>query len=191
MIKNYFTAGYRPATKMQLRTLKKIEDELETEMWKQISIVSGSAGIALYENWEWRAKRIAGFFREINRCWVECTGDRSESMLGMLEKETGIIIDIPGFDGKYSDLLFFQGDSADVELSIQQRIYMRQRQKKWIGAEIFASALLALHRLYGFGDGRLGRVSGQIHEVRDRYGWDPKAIEKACYEITGVGLEIG
>ena len=189
MLKNYFVAAYRPASKTQIKTLKKIEDELEAEMWKQISIISGSAGIALYENWGWRTKRIASLFREINECWKECAKDKSISMLGMLEKETGVVIDIPEYEGKYSELLFFQ-DSSDVELSIQQRIYMRQRQKKWIGAEIFASALLALHRLYGFGGDRLNRIAAQIYEVRDRYNWDAKTIEKACYELTNVGIDI-
>ena len=73
------------ASKTQLRTLKKIEDELEKEMLKQINIACGCAGIALYENWGWRSRRIAKLFGEIYDIWKECTADPKISMLEMCE----------------------------------------------------------------------------------------------------------
>ncbi|MCR4745228.1 MAG: hypothetical protein K5894_08360 [Lachnospiraceae bacterium] len=178
----------RYMTKTQYKTLRKIEDELEKEMFRQISIICGCAGIALFENWGWKKQRISKIYREICEVWR--LKPNEESMIGICEKETGITIGIPEYDGNYQDLKFFQGDSNIEDLTMNQRIYMRQRQKRWMGAEIFASLMIALHRTYGFGSERISRVYSQIVEVRDRYNWDSKLIDSECNRITGVGMPI-
>lgn len=177
-------------TKMQWKTLRKIEDDLEKEMYKQIGIISGAFGIALYENWGWREKRIAKLFQQISDAWNECAADPNKSMLEMCEDETGIVVDIPEYEGDYKELKYFQKESIREELSIQQRIYMRIRQKKWLGAEMLAATLLALHRCYGFGEERINRLFQQFLEVRDRYHWDQKTIEDECFRITNVGITV-
>ena len=175
------------ANKMQLKTLNKVENDLKKEMNKQIAIVSGSFGIALYENWGWRQNRIANLFSEINNAWTEVSNDNYLSMLSLCEKETGIVIGIPEHDGNYNDLRYFQENPSKIlDMTIEQRIYMRLRMKKWIGAEMVASVLVALHRRYGFGVERLDRLYHQMEEVRDRYNWDEKLIENECTRITQV-----
>jgi hypothetical protein len=175
-------------TKTEYKILMKIENELEKEMLKQIDIICGCAGIALYESWGWRKERISKLYKEICGAWEKKT--REESMLEICERETGIVIDIPEYEGNYQDLKFFQGDSKIEDLEPKQRIYMRQRQKRWMGAEIFASLMIALHRTYGFGSERISRVYSQIVEVRDRYNWDSKLIDSECNRITGMGMKI-
>lgn len=175
-------------TKTEYKTLMKIENELEKEMLKQIDIICGCAGIVLYENWGWRKERISKLYMEICNVWEKKTSE--ESVLGICEQETGIVIDIPEYEGNYQDLKFFQGDSRIEDLEPKQRIYMRQRQKRWMGVEILATLLVALHRTYGFGSGRISKVYSQIVEVRDRYNWDSKLIDSECNRITGVGFAV-
>ena len=176
------------ATKTQIKTLKKIEDDLEKEMYKQIGIVSGSYGIALYENWGWREQRIRNFFAEINNIWNEVSRNPCESVLSLCEKETGIEISIPDYEGSYRDMIYFQGDTLGLQLTIDQKIYMRLRQKKWLSVELVASGMVALHRKHGFGYERLNKVYEQMDDVRHRYNWDCKTIEQECYRLTNVDM---
>lgn len=183
---------YNPnsANKTQLKTLKRIEDDLQKEMYRQIGIVSGSFGIALYENWGWREKRIGKFFQEIVNAWEECAKDPDISMLEMCENETGIVIGIPGCESSYKDLIFFTSDTRHVEMTIEKRICMRLSQKKWLGPEMIAAALVSLHRIYNFGYDRLSKVYQQMEEVRNRYNWDADTIEKECYAMTNVAIDV-
>ncbi len=179
------------ALKSRRKALDKAEKELMKEMYKQIDIVSGSIGIALYENWGWRDKRIAKYFREINEVWKECSADKDVSMLEMCENETGLVITLPGFEGDYKELKYFrERRPEDEDMTYFEMIAMRQQQKRWIGVMILASAFLAIHRLYGFGGERIVRLKEQMEEVRDRYGWDARKIEKACFDMTGVAIEV-
>ena len=173
-------------TKTQYKRLMKAENDLEKEMLKQIGIIMGCAGIALFENWGWKKKRISDFFFGMQAAWNECVRDTQRSMLEICEDETGIIVDRPDYEGNYKDLLFFQPKEKIATLSIEQRIYMRIRQKDWMGAEIFASVLVALHRKHGFGDKRIFRLKEQMDEIRDRYSADSDVIEKECRKITGI-----
>lgn len=175
-------------SKTQLRTLKKIEDDFYKEMYKQVEIVSGSFGIALYENFGWRKKKIEKFFNEINETWSEVSSDPNLSVLALCEQETGIELSIPEHDGSYKDLLYFNISPGTIQMTIQQKIYMRIRQKQWVGAEMIGAGLIALHRLYGFGYNRLATVYEQMTDVRERYNYDNKLIEAECYSITGVSM---
>ncbi len=182
----YYTLG--KGTDAQRKALIKAESELKKEMYRQIDIVSGCAGIALYENWDWRKGRISKLFQEITETWDECAKDKDLSIIEMCENETGLVITAPGFEGNYKDLKYFQKDGGD--LSILEMIHMRHQQKKWAGAMLFASAIIALHRLHGFGGERVMRLKGQIEEVRDRYDWNPHKIVNACDQITGVSITL-
>lgn len=176
--------------KAEQKARKKANIDYMKEVHNQIGIVSGSVGIALYENWGWREKRLQKLFSEIKESWEECAADKNISMLEMCENETGIVIDRQGFEVDYKELRYFKpGDiSEQDEMSLCEFMYMRSQQKKWAGPQVFASVLLTLHRLYGFGAERIIRLKEQMEDVWTRYGSDCKKIEKACQEITGVSI---
>jgi hypothetical protein len=177
------------ALKMKRKALERAERDLKNEMYKQIAIVSGCFGIALYENWGWRKARIAKLFKEISAAWDECSADKDTSMIEMCEQETGIAVYREGFQGDYKELKYFRPREG-ARLTVDQTIHMRYQQKKWVATTIFASAFLALHKLYGFGGQRILRLRDQVDEIKLRYNNDSKKIEKACFEITGVGMDL-
>ena len=111
------------------------------------------------------------------------------SMLEMLENETGIEVKIPDTDKSWHDLAFLNSKIDMGRMSRAQWIYMRQRQKQWIGAMVMACMLLALHRKYGFGPERLLRLMRQIDDIRVEFRYDRKALIKACEEEARVVLK--
>ena len=177
--------------KMEIKALNNAENKLKAELFRQVGIMSGCAAIALCENWGWKGKRVAKLFKEIQDAWEENSKDRDVSMIELCERETGIVIDVPGFDGDYKKLRYFNPNYTLDEMSIQEKTVMRIKQIQWSGPIVFASVIVALHRLYGFGGERIERLYNQMVEVRDRYGWNVKKIEKACYECTGVTMGVG
>lgn len=175
------------ALKMKRKALDRAEKDLKDEMNKQIVVVSGCFGIALYENWGWRKARISKLFREISDAWNECSADKDISMIEMCEQVTGIAVYRSGYDGDYQELKYFK-PGENVKLTVNQLIHMRYQQKKWVSTTIFASVFLALHRLYGFGGERILRLRDQVDDLKLRYNNDAKKIEKACFDITGVNM---
>ena len=188
MAKVYVYGNNQKATPNQWKTLRKVEDDLQKEMYKQLNMISGSVGIALYEYWGWRHERLHKLYKTIDKLWEEIADDPNVSAFKLCEDETGMVISIPDFDGTWSDLLYYKDKAYKKDLPIQQLIYTRIRQKKWIGAEVVASVMVALHRMYGFGYERLSRLYEQMDESRNRYDWDAKKIRQECFRITGESL---
>lgn len=188
----YDTSVFKKAQgilKMKKKMLNRVENELKDEMYKNVLVVSGCIGIALYENQGWRKNRIANLFSEISESWGECAKDDKMSMLEMCENETGIAVYREGYEGDYTELKYFQ-PRGKTEMTIDQIICMRQQQKKWAYSLIFASAFLAMHRLHGFGKKRILELRDQMEEVKSRYNGDAKKISSACFQITGVEMEL-
>ncbi len=90
-------------------------------------------------------------------------------MIQMLENESGIELRIPETDKGWRELAYLNAKINVGRMSKAQMVYMRQRQKKWIGAMLMACLFLSLHRKYGFGKDRLVRLMGQIHEIEAEY----------------------
>ena len=171
--------------------LRKAELELDKEMRKQVDIIYSSAAIAFARYWNdgWGPLRIRRIFDETLEAWNECGETNEMSMLEMLENETGIEVKIPDTDKSWHDLAFLNSKIDMGRMSRAQWIYMRQRQKQWIGAMVLACMLLALHRKYGFGPERLLRLMSQIDDIRVEFRYDRKALIKACEEEARVVLK--
>lgn len=155
--------------------LRKAEIELEKEMKMQVDIIYSSAAIAFARYWNdgWGPLRIRRIFDETLEAW----------------NETGIEVKIPDTDKSWHDLAFLNSKIDMGRMSRAQWIYMRQRQKQWIGAMVMACMLLALHRKYGFGPERLLRLMSQIDDIRIEFRYDRKALIKACEEEARVVLK--
>ena len=171
--------------------LRKAELELDREMKKQVDIIYSAAAIAVARYWNdgggpLRSRRI---FDETREAWNECGETNEMSMLEMLENETGIEVKIPDTDKSWHDLAFLNAKIDMGRMNRAQWIYMRQRQKQWIGAMVMARMFLALHRKYGFGPERLLRLMSQIDDIRIEFNYDRKALIKACEEEARVVLK--
>ena len=168
--------------------LKKAEMELEKETKKQVDLIYSAAGIAFRRYWDWGALRIRRLFDLTVEVWHECGQTNEISMLQMLEDETGIEIKIPDTDKSWHELAYMNSKINVERMSRAQWIYMRQRQKQWVGAQAMACMFLALHRKYGFGPERLLRLMSQVDEIRNEFNYDRKLLTEACEREAGVVL---
>lgn len=174
--------------------LKKAEKELNGEMLKQVDIIYSSVAIAFARYWQWGPLRIRRLFDVTQAAWDECGATNDRSMLQMLEDETGIDLKTAEYpDKSWRDVAYLNTEIAmdPRRMTRAQWIYMRQQQKKWIGAQVLACMLLALHRKYGFGEERMARLLEQINDIRDEFSWNRKSLVKACEEEAGVDLKEG
>lgn len=175
----------RPPTRTEIRQMQRADKALKDEIDKQTDIICSSTAMALWKDFGWRQERISKLLNMMLEAWLECTEDDTASMCSMLEDETGIVMGIPNTDRDYRELLYFKRDKP-LDLTAAQRIYMRHRQREWMGAQILASAMLALHRKEGWGYGRLSRFSGSVDAVRAEHGFDRKRLTSACRDLTGI-----
>ena len=171
--------------------LRKAEIELDKEMYKQVDMIYSAAAIAFARYWNdgWGPKRITALFEKTLEAWNECGDSNEISMLQMLEDETGIEVKIRETDKSWHDLAFLNAKIKMDRMTKAQWIYMRQRQKQWIGAQVMACLFLALHRKYGFGTERLLRLMNQIDDIRNEYEWDRARLVKGCEEEARVILK--
>ena len=167
--------------------IKEAERKLQQEGERQALLIHGAAAIALYRNWGWRKNRILGLLDATETAWNECAGDIKHSMIEMCVKETGI--EIQRGDGKTWEDLHYLNNSIDPgRMTPAKWIFMRRQQMKWMAPQIVAGVLLALHRKSGFGFERCTRIYEQIKEIQNQYDNDPKRIQQACLEETGVRI---
>lgn len=164
------------------------------EMLKQVDIIYSSVAIAFARYWRWGPLRIRRLFDVTQAAWDECGATNDRSMLQMLEDETGIDLKMAEYpDKSRHDVAYLTTEIAmdPRRMTRPQWIYMRQQQKKWIGAQLLACMLLVLHRKYGSGEERMVRLLEQINDIRDEFSWNRKALIKACKEEAGVELKEG
>ncbi len=163
--------------------------DIQKEGERQVRMVYSAAALALKRHHGWGEKRILALFEETKAIWNDCARDPDTSMLMMLEAETGIIIQARGVDKSYHELDYLNGTPADAHpMTAAQYIYMRRRQLPWIGPQITAAMLLALHRIHGWSGVRDQRLLDQKDEIEKEYKWNPAKLVKACGEETGINI---
>ena len=172
-----------------MNPLIKANRELDQEVQKQIDLIYGSAGVAFARWWGWGSLRIQRLFDKTMETWDECGRTNDISMIQMLEEESGIELRIPDTDKGWRDLAYLNAKIDVGRMSKAQMVYMRQRQKKWVGAQLMACLFLALHRKYGFGKDRLTRLMGEINKVEEEFDLDRKKITDACRSEAGINLQ--
>lgn len=171
--------------------LKQAEINLQKEMEKQVDMIYSAMALALSVWWGWGSKRIHGLMDKTQEVWDECGATNEVSMLQMLEDETGIEIRNHELGKSWHDLAYLNASIDMGRMTRAQWIYMRQRQKDWIGPQVLACVFLALHRKYGFGPQRCLRLLHQIEEVEQEYNYNRADLKHACREVAGVELKGG
>lgn len=175
--------------KRRHRTLYERETrKIDTEGQKQCFLAYSAIAIALSRHWGKGQITIQRLFEVSREVWNECTEREDKSMIGMLEKETGIEVQ-NGTGKSWHNLLYLNGEIQGRALTHAQMTYMRQRQVKWIAAQVTACLLVALHRKYGFGFDRCEKVYQQMQEIQAEYSHDPDRIQKACWAETLVNVK--
>lgn len=169
--------------------LKAAERDMEREMHRQVDMVYSSMAIAFHRYWGWGPLRIRRLMDKTQETWDECAASNEISMLQMLEEETGIEIKNREDGKSWHDLAYLNAKIDLGRMTRAQWIYMRQRQKQWIGPQVVACVLLALHRKYGFGPERNLRVLQDIEAVEWEFDFDVKALKEACLTEAGVTLK--
>ena len=125
--------------------LKRVNRELDQEMRKQVDLIYSAAAIAFARYWDkgWGPERIRRIFDKTLETWNECGATNQISMIQMLENESGIELRIPETDKGWRELAYLNAKINVGRMSKAQMVYMRQRQKKWIGAMLMACLFLS------------------------------------------------
>lgn len=171
--------------------LREADRALQKEMEKQVDMIYSAMAIAFKRYWGWGALRIRRLMDKTQETWDECGSTNEVSMLEMLENETGIEIRNHELGKSWHDLAYLNAKIDMGRMNRAQWIYMRQRQKEWVGPQVVACVLLSLYRKYGFGHVRCLRVLQQIEEVEREFNFDVRELRTACMEEAGVELKGG
>ena len=174
-----------------MNPLKKVEMELNREMAKQIEILYAASSVIWWRDYGWRSTRIMRRFQTTTEIWGECADHGIyKSMLQMLEEETGIEMQLSGYDRSYHEFSYLDGDAWDGKLlNLPQTIYMHQQQKKWLAPQILACICLSLHRDEHWGPDRIARFIQQIDAMRQEYGERPDRFRKLMEEVTDLPVD--
>lgn len=166
---------------------QKANADLEAEGRKQCMLLYSATALALRRHCGKGKQAILSLFEITGSVWRSCAETNLHSMIEMCEQETGI--EIQNGNGKsWKDLPYLNGTLNTKPMTNAQWVYMRQRQKQWIAAQVTACILIALHRKYGFGFDRCARIYVQIREIEAEYGMDEKKIQQACKDETLVNV---
>lgn len=178
---------------MDMKTIERVDRDLNREMLKQVDIIYGAAAIAFSRYWGYGMQKIVKIFDRSGEVWDECADYGTKvSIMQMLYEETGIEMKLSTNGKSFRDIAFFNADvpvGTKTTISKEQWFMMRQQQIRWSAPSIMASLLLTLNRYYGFGGVRLQRVMEQVDEVRQEFKLNPVYIVRACREETGVILK--
>lgn len=174
-----------------MNALKKAQQELQKEMQKQIDILYAASAVIWWQEYGWRKTRILRRFQTSSEIWNECNKwGPAKSMLQMLEEETGIEMQLSGYDRSYHEFSYLDGSTWDGKLlTLPQTIYMHQQQKKWMAPLILAGICISLHRDEHWGADRIGRYIGQIDAMRQEFGERPDEYRRIMREATDIPEE--
>ena len=168
--------------------LKKADRALQQEQLKQLDIIYPSSAIIWWQNYGWRETRIMRRFATSQQIWDECAADNNVSILQMLENETGIELKLREDDKSWHELAYFDTSVDYGELTLPKLIYMRQQQKKWVGASIMAGICLSLSRDEHWGAGRLLIFIQQAQAFIAELGEDTRLYQEKMLEVTGIKM---
>lgn len=174
-----------------MKAYKKITQELDRELHRQINIIYAASSVIWWQEYGWRETRIMRRFDTTTKLWDECNEwGVKKSMLQMLEEETGIEMQLSGYDRSYHEFSYLDGDAWDGKfLTLPQTIYMHQQQKKWLAPLILACICLSLHRDEKWGADRIAKFIQQVDAMRQEYGERPDRFRKLMEEVTDLPVE--
>lgn len=173
-----------------MKALEKADKALSREVIRQNDIILPAVCLALYRDDGWRKIRLRKLIELARECWEECGEDPNLSILLMVEDEIGIEMQ-NGNGVSFHDLHYLSGRSTMCleEMTPQQYMMMRIKQKEWVGTLIMGSILLAMHRKEGYGPDRCARLMQRVQEITSEHHWDPDRLHAQLVRETGYSLQ--
>ena len=170
-----------------MNAVNKAVGKLQKELKKQISIIFPAAAVVLWQQFGWRKVRIMRRFATAQEIAHECGRyGPAKSMLQMLEDETGIELQLEGYQS-YHDFQYLDSEKWDGKgLTRPQMIAMYGKMAKWTAPQLLAGLCLALYRDEGFSTVRLGRFIQGVDALRKGLGENPDAYRKMLEETTDI-----
>lgn len=169
--------------------MKKADQALAQECRRQVMLTYGAAGIALKNKWKFTQDKIIDVFDKTDAIWHEVGDDNKVSMLSLLEEETGIEVQNTDCSCSWHDLNYLNGEMPGYDrITKAQYIFMRNRQRSWMGPMIQACLYLALYRYYDFKPLKLRHLMEEIGEIRHEHGQKEKRITDLCKQVTGINV---
>ena len=175
--------------KQEDRAMQKADAALNEECRRQFLLTYGAAAIALKNKWRFGQPKILKVFDSTEEIWHEVGEDNNVSMLAQLENETGIEMTLTNSSTSWHDLNYLNGAMPKFDrMTKAQYIFMRNKQRTWMGAVVQACLYLALYRNFEFGTTKLEHLMGEIGEIREGLGQKEKRIIEACRLATGINI---
>lgn len=167
--------------------LKEARKKLDNEANKQIEIIFRALALALGED-GWSIKRLEKVANEIHD-FVEEIGKVDKSVVQICEEETGVCLIPEGIDKSWEELTYLNGEAWDKYLekyskTMKPKIFrayaIRASQKMidWVRPQFYASIIIAMHRLYGYGPERAARLYARMHMIEKAAGMDYKKLDE-------------
>lgn len=166
--------------------LKAARRKLDQEADKQIEIIFRALAIALGEE-GWSLKRLEKVSNEVHE-FVNELSKVDKSAVQICEEETGVCLIPEGIDKSWEELTFLNGEVWDKFIEEHRKImkpqtfkaYVIRAQQKmlvWVRPQFYASVIVAMHRLYGYGSERAARLYARMYEIEKAAGMDPKKLD--------------
>lgn len=172
----------KPISKHMVAAIRKAEKEIIEEGDKQLDIQVCSALLALNRYWGWKKDRLGKLIEIHKDVWNENASNNDVSMLQQLDIECDIeLTDREGVS--YRDYKFLNTAIDDGhELSPQEWVILRIKQKSWLECQVMACLLLAMHRKEGWGVKRIKELMNRMQQIKAEFDYDPKKLIKAVKE---------
>lgn len=169
-------------SKQMARAILKAEEEIVKEGDKQLDLQMCSCILALSRYWGWKKERLKGLLKMHHEIWNEVGSNNDISMLQLLDEECDI--ELTNQEGvSYREFKFLNTAIDDGhELSPQEWLIMRQKQKKWIECQIMACVFLGMHRKEGWGAKRVKELMDKMQQIKAEFDYDPKKLVQALLD---------
>lgn len=169
------------------KKLRKAYDRINREGDKWAVNLYAALALALYRHHGMKKLAVTRLVDVTWAAWRECAVDADSSMIKMCAEELGIEIQ-NGSGVSYTDVAYLNGQDLG-DMTLEQILYMRAQQLKWVRPQIMACILIGLNRKYGWGFVRLSRIHQEIDEIDREYKSNPKSLANAALAEVGVDVK--
>lgn len=173
-----------------MNAIQKSNKKIDAKLTKELDILYPAVALVLWQEYGWRRTRIERLFLHSQDVWQECAdGGVEESMLTMLERETGIEIQVPGMKS-YHEYPYLDAKAWDRKQPTEMQVlYIRQQQAKWLPAMMIASMCLSLYRKEKWGGERVARFVSLLEQKKAEYGANTKLYVRELEDVTDFKKE--
>lgn len=160
--------------------------KLDEEADKQIEIIFRVMALALGED-GWSLKRLEKVADQIHD-FIDELGKLDKSVVQICDEEVGIKLIPEGVEKHWDELTYLNGNKWDKFLEDHKNmptkmlrayaIRASQKMMQWIRPQFYGAVLVAMHRLYGYGNERASRLYMHMYEIEMAADSDAKKLDE-------------